>query len=380
MDNPLARLHRLIVERLSLSDLRTLCFNLGINYDDLPGEAMSDKTRELILEMGRRRQLEHLLTDITQTRPDLAEEPILRTDPAALDTLYDWLPKRTVKPLSIPSRRRIWPWVVVAVLTVAVTGGIFLLTGGYQQLFPSDNEPTVVDTASHPPTSTPESTATLRPAETPTPTVTPPPSPTLTPEPVLLTRAPTTQFYFQDEFDGPNLGGHWSVDGPRDLSQVRIEGGALHLEGGGKAYPLVSMTNPFPTDRGFTLELRFRYVTVTLLGVGFAAADEVPPRGWDVAVELRFLGVWQDSSKPLRIHSDGDQLWELGTNDTAWHVIKLRYDRNQYELTVDGDLVSSFPRAASRPTTLWFGNTVELETEGMWSVLEVDYIRVISTD
>jgi hypothetical protein len=84
MNNPLTHLHCLIVERYSLSELQTLCFDLGINYDDLPGEALSDKARELILRMGRRRQLEQLLNGIVRTRPDLSDDIVVKTDPAVL--------------------------------------------------------------------------------------------------------------------------------------------------------------------------------------------------------------------------------------------------------------------------------------------------------
>jgi len=53
-------------ERCSLSKLRTLCFDLGINCDDLPSEAPSGKARELILKLGRQRQLERLLSTLAQ--------------------------------------------------------------------------------------------------------------------------------------------------------------------------------------------------------------------------------------------------------------------------------------------------------------------------
>jgi hypothetical protein len=57
MDNPLIRVHQFILQHYSLGELRTLCFALRVNPDDLPGQALSDKTRELILRMGRTRGL-----------------------------------------------------------------------------------------------------------------------------------------------------------------------------------------------------------------------------------------------------------------------------------------------------------------------------------
>ena len=88
MSNPLGRLRQFIVESYDLEELRTLCFNLGINYDDLRGEALSGKTRELLLKVGRQRRLDELLTVIAGTRPEWSEEEILSTTPAALEALY----------------------------------------------------------------------------------------------------------------------------------------------------------------------------------------------------------------------------------------------------------------------------------------------------
>ena len=58
MDSQLARLHKLIVERHNLEEFRTLCFQLDVKYDQLGGETLGAKARELILWLGRRRQLE----------------------------------------------------------------------------------------------------------------------------------------------------------------------------------------------------------------------------------------------------------------------------------------------------------------------------------
>ena len=61
MASGLTQLHQFIVAHYSLDELRTLCFDLGVNYDDLGGEALSGKARELILKLGRERKLEELL-------------------------------------------------------------------------------------------------------------------------------------------------------------------------------------------------------------------------------------------------------------------------------------------------------------------------------
>lgn len=54
-------LHRIIVDHYDREELKTLCFELGVNYDALPGEGTAAKARELILYIGRRHELERLL-------------------------------------------------------------------------------------------------------------------------------------------------------------------------------------------------------------------------------------------------------------------------------------------------------------------------------
>ena len=42
-----------IVQHFDEGELKTMCFDLGVNYDDLDGEGISDKTTELVLFMNR---------------------------------------------------------------------------------------------------------------------------------------------------------------------------------------------------------------------------------------------------------------------------------------------------------------------------------------
>lgn len=59
MDLP--SLRDFIVNHYNREELQTLCFDLGVNYDALPGEGTAAKARELILYLGREKELEHLL-------------------------------------------------------------------------------------------------------------------------------------------------------------------------------------------------------------------------------------------------------------------------------------------------------------------------------
>lgn len=52
-------------------ELRTLCFELGVEYDNLPGTGKKGKARELIRYLERRERIPDLLTVIKQKRPYL---------------------------------------------------------------------------------------------------------------------------------------------------------------------------------------------------------------------------------------------------------------------------------------------------------------------
>jgi hypothetical protein len=67
----LVRLRQILVERFSEPELRTLCFDLGIEYDDLGGRGRSDNARELIACLHRRRRISKLLETVRVLRSDI---------------------------------------------------------------------------------------------------------------------------------------------------------------------------------------------------------------------------------------------------------------------------------------------------------------------
>ncbi len=84
MTNDLSRLHQFIANHYDLEELRTLCFHLGVRYDDLGGEGLSARARELVLRLGRQQQLDQLLEALRQGRPEAFDQAGLSVDPAAL--------------------------------------------------------------------------------------------------------------------------------------------------------------------------------------------------------------------------------------------------------------------------------------------------------
>jgi tetratricopeptide (TPR) repeat protein len=56
------QLHQMVVDGFSEEELRTLCFELGLDYDDLPARGRANKARDLISHLERHDRLAELVT------------------------------------------------------------------------------------------------------------------------------------------------------------------------------------------------------------------------------------------------------------------------------------------------------------------------------
>ncbi len=65
----LVTLADLITRYFNLSEVRDLCFRLGIEYEDVGGEGKSEKVRELVMLAERNGRLHHLIPLLQQLRP-----------------------------------------------------------------------------------------------------------------------------------------------------------------------------------------------------------------------------------------------------------------------------------------------------------------------
>jgi hypothetical protein len=65
----LKRIRDCMVVHFNESEFKTLCFDLGVRYDDLLGETISDKARELVLHMNRLGRCDELIAYCKRKRP-----------------------------------------------------------------------------------------------------------------------------------------------------------------------------------------------------------------------------------------------------------------------------------------------------------------------
>jgi hypothetical protein len=81
---PLIVLREIFTTSFSDGELRTLCFDLGIGYEDLPGEAKADKARELVIYCEQRNCIADLVYTGRRLRPDVSWERADHLDPTQI--------------------------------------------------------------------------------------------------------------------------------------------------------------------------------------------------------------------------------------------------------------------------------------------------------
>jgi hypothetical protein len=68
---PLTDLRNILVSRFSKEELSTLCTDLGVRYDDLPGDGKVARARELINLLNRRGRIKDLVETGQRSREDI---------------------------------------------------------------------------------------------------------------------------------------------------------------------------------------------------------------------------------------------------------------------------------------------------------------------
>jgi hypothetical protein len=96
-------LRQILETRFNEGELRTLSFDLGVAYDDLPAGGAADKARELISYLERRNRISDLVESGKKQRPDIPWETALKSIREAPSDLQSIRPgrsraKKTVEP------------------------------------------------------------------------------------------------------------------------------------------------------------------------------------------------------------------------------------------------------------------------------------------
>ncbi len=114
----LIRYQQILTGHFDEGELRTLCFALGVEYEDLPGLGQADKSRELIRYLIRHQRLAELGRVVAQMRPEVSWPAV----PDDLSTPWS-------TPLPGPTRwyrqKRVWA-ALGAFLTLLVIAGLLL--------------------------------------------------------------------------------------------------------------------------------------------------------------------------------------------------------------------------------------------------------------
>ncbi|MCP5098828.1 MAG: hypothetical protein GY943_25030 [Chloroflexi bacterium] len=94
------KLLRALIELFNENELRDLCFELSLDYENLPPGGKKDKAREMILYHSRRKRLNLLVSVFQEMRPGISIEAIEVTDDDEDPTLSDIKipPAPTAKP------------------------------------------------------------------------------------------------------------------------------------------------------------------------------------------------------------------------------------------------------------------------------------------
>ena len=68
----LADLRQKLADYFDDGELKSLCFDLGVAYDELPGEGKANKARELVAFMERRDRMSELVAECARQRPKVS--------------------------------------------------------------------------------------------------------------------------------------------------------------------------------------------------------------------------------------------------------------------------------------------------------------------
>lgn len=136
----LSQLHENLLRYFNLDQLRTLCFDVGVDFDDLAGEGKSGKARELVVFLDRHGRLHDLNNRCAELRPGLwnrnavvTGHEVKKTSP--VDSLTGSLSERITKSEPIQEGVSNWKLLEQVLVRAVVAGGVAAMSY-YRQMLP----------------------------------------------------------------------------------------------------------------------------------------------------------------------------------------------------------------------------------------------------
>lgn len=88
----MAQVREILTERFDDEEIRTLCFDLNIDYESLTGVGKAGKVRELVAYMKRYERLDRLVEHVQRQRPDIDWSPAIQPDAPSFFSSQDSVP------------------------------------------------------------------------------------------------------------------------------------------------------------------------------------------------------------------------------------------------------------------------------------------------
>jgi hypothetical protein len=127
----LVQLRRILWTHFNVSELRDLCFDLGVDYEDLPDQTKRDLAREIVVHCKRHGRIPELIEIGKRLRPQVSWDDLFkvtkRTSSTLQSSLSEWSAETWSRippsePVAPPRPKPWWVWGgAVFLLGVAVT-------------------------------------------------------------------------------------------------------------------------------------------------------------------------------------------------------------------------------------------------------------------
>lgn len=134
--------------------------------------------------------------------------------------------------------------------------------------------------------------------------------------------------------------------------------------------------NPFPESGDFTLDVRVKMDQLAIFGAGLMVLDWNPAEAMGDNTPFRppVMQIWADGNG-LRVYLPHTQARVWGA--LGWHAYRLVYEDGAYTLFVDGEHVAGPVESDRRPSAVWMGNPLFVESfAGEWTDLRVAQLTV----